>query len=578
MRRAGFAAIALIAGSAGLPHANAASETRTLSLHHVHTSEDLTITYKKNGQYDEDALKKINWILRDWRKNEATKMDPQEIDLLWEVYQEVGAKEPIQIVCGYRSPATNAMFRSRSRGVARFSQHTLGKAIDFYIPGVPLDLLRATAMKLQGGGVGYYPTSGSPFVHLDVGNVRAWPRMSRQQLVKLFPDGRTVHVPSDGSPLPGYQLALADLERGHRTAAPPKKRSLLAALFNTAQDAEESADNASARQAIPPPAPARRSVVAAVMPVPEAKPVQVATPAVEAKPAPAPIVVASAAPDMTPVLVPVPLPRVRPMYQIASAESRPVPVPARRPTGSINVASLSPNDIINSRGFWDGIAEPPSEAPAASLNIARRALASGLNDSEGRDTTATVGPFARADRVPPEIALAYAAQAEAGPSAAPPPRLTSLPATVVRRGSASVAVKPAETIARSQVVRVGDPLNDPWLRGLTIGGERPGFDDGDALRRSGLCRTCRVHAEAHVRGDDDVFGRSSSRHDRKVIQRQRGGVPGHRDLHRPAHRLAPLIFSPHGAHSHQMLETRPWWDGSQAFTRTAVIARPSRAR
>jgi hypothetical protein len=86
--------------------------------------------------------------------------------------------------------------------VARFSQHTLGKAIDFYIPGVSLDKLRATAMKLQGGGVGYYPTSGSPFVHLDVGNVRAWPRMTRQQLVKLFPDGRTAHIPSDGSPLP----------------------------------------------------------------------------------------------------------------------------------------------------------------------------------------------------------------------------------------------------------------------------------------------------------------------------------------------------------------------------------------
>ena len=111
--------------------------------------------------------------------------------------------------------------RSKSSGVARHSQHTLGKAIDFYIPGVPLDKLRETAMRLQGGGVGYYPTSGSPFVHLDVGNVRAWPRMTREQLVKLFPDGRTVHLPADGTPLPGYELARADVERGanHRTVA-----------------------------------------------------------------------------------------------------------------------------------------------------------------------------------------------------------------------------------------------------------------------------------------------------------------------------------------------------------------------
>src|SRR6185312_12294897 len=127
-------------------------------------------------------------------------MDRQEIDLLWEVYQEVGAKDPIEIICGYRSPSTNNMLRGRSKR-----------------SGVSLDKLRATAMRIQGGGVGYYPTSGSPFVHLDVGNVRAWPRMTREQLVKLFPDGRTAHIPSDGSPLPGYQLALADLQRAHRS-------------------------------------------------------------------------------------------------------------------------------------------------------------------------------------------------------------------------------------------------------------------------------------------------------------------------------------------------------------------------
>ena len=109
-----MAALALVAGSFGLPHSGAAADTRTISLHHVHTDEDLTITYKRNGQYDEEALKKINWIMRDWRKNEAIKMDPQEIDLLWEVYQEVGAKEAIHIICGYRSPDTNSMNRTRS--------------------------------------------------------------------------------------------------------------------------------------------------------------------------------------------------------------------------------------------------------------------------------------------------------------------------------------------------------------------------------------------------------------------------------------------------------------------------------
>ena len=105
------------------------------------------------------------------------------------------------------------MLRRRSSGVAQHSQHTVGKAIDFYIPGVPLDKLREAGLRLQRGGVGYYPSSGSPFVHLDVGSVRHWPRMTHDQLARVFPDGRTVHIPSDGQPLKGYALALADIEK-----------------------------------------------------------------------------------------------------------------------------------------------------------------------------------------------------------------------------------------------------------------------------------------------------------------------------------------------------------------------------
>ena len=135
-RKIGLAACFVLLGSQGLQNANAVGDTRTISLLHIHTKEDLTITYKKDGRYDEDALKKINWIMRDWRKEQDVKMDPHAIDLLWEVQHEVGAKSPIHIVCGYRSPATNNMLRRRSKGVAQVSQHMVGKAIDFFIPGV----------------------------------------------------------------------------------------------------------------------------------------------------------------------------------------------------------------------------------------------------------------------------------------------------------------------------------------------------------------------------------------------------------------------------------------------------------
>ena len=122
--RLGLAATALIIGCDGLQDAVAEGDTRTISLHHVHTKEDLTITYKRNGRYDADALKKINWVLRDWRRNEEIATDPQLLDLIWEVHREVGAKHPIHIICGYRAPQTNAMLRRKSDGVAQ-SSHCL---------------------------------------------------------------------------------------------------------------------------------------------------------------------------------------------------------------------------------------------------------------------------------------------------------------------------------------------------------------------------------------------------------------------------------------------------------------------
>ncbi|MFN0264660.1 DUF882 domain-containing protein [Tepidamorphus sp. 3E244] len=222
--RAGSLAVAIAFGAVmaitGFPGSDAEAEsTRTLTFKQMHTGETQTITYKRNGRFDSAALKKVNYMLRDWRRNESTKMDPRLIDLLWEVKQATGSTAPVHVLSGYRSPVTNNMLRRRSRGVAKNSQHTLGKACDFYLPDVPLAKLRATAMRMQRGGVGYYPTSGSPFVHLDVARVRAWPRMTRQQLVKLFPDGETLHLPSDGKPLSGYAKAKAKAERGQLAVA-----------------------------------------------------------------------------------------------------------------------------------------------------------------------------------------------------------------------------------------------------------------------------------------------------------------------------------------------------------------------
>ncbi|HEX2727365.1 MAG TPA: DUF882 domain-containing protein [Beijerinckiaceae bacterium] len=204
-----IAAAAVVSGTRGTQDANANGDNRTLTLFHTHRNESATITFKRNGRYDPEGLTQLNWFLRDWRSDETAKMEPRLFDIVWEVYREVGAREPIHILSAYRSPQTNAMLRRRSRGVSEHSLHMSGKAMDFRLPDADMGRVRAIAMRLQHGGVGYYP--GSNFVHLDAGSVRAWPRMTYDQLARLFPDGKTVHLPANGKPFARYEEARAEI-------------------------------------------------------------------------------------------------------------------------------------------------------------------------------------------------------------------------------------------------------------------------------------------------------------------------------------------------------------------------------
>jgi uncharacterized protein YcbK (DUF882 family) len=206
--------MALVLGVRGTQDAVANGDTRTISIRHMHTKEEATVTFKRDGRYVSEGLEKLNWLLRDWRTDEPIRMDPRLFDVAWEVQRGVGSEQPFHIVSAYRSSGTNSMLRRRSRGVAKHSQHTLGKAMDFFLPDTPTARIREAGMRLQRGGVGFYPGAHTPFVHLDAGSVRSWPRMTRDQLVRLFPDEKTVHLPADGKPLSGYELAKAEIMSG----------------------------------------------------------------------------------------------------------------------------------------------------------------------------------------------------------------------------------------------------------------------------------------------------------------------------------------------------------------------------
>jgi len=193
----------------------ASAEERRIELYNIHTKNELSVVYKKDGAYVPVALKKLNHFMRDWRRDASIKMDPELFDIIWEIHRELGSKKPVHLISGYRSPKTNAMLRKTRGGQAKKSKHMTGEAADIHFPDVSAKKLRNSALVREQGGVGYYPTSAIPFVHVDTGRVRHWPRLPRQELAILFPSGKSRHVPSDGKPLrkKDFQIALARLQK-----------------------------------------------------------------------------------------------------------------------------------------------------------------------------------------------------------------------------------------------------------------------------------------------------------------------------------------------------------------------------
>jgi len=482
-KRARTAGVALLMALGLAPSSTesavANGDTRTISLINHHTDESGEFTYLVNGAYDKATLEKLNWFLRDWRLNEPTHMDPKLFDILWDVYRQSGSHEPIDVLSAYRSPQTNAMLRRRSRQVAEHSQHMEGKAIDAHFVDVGTAAIRDITMRMQAGGVGFYPIGSTPWVHVDSGSVRYWPRMTRDALTRLFPDGKTVFIPSDGEPLPGYELARAEIEArgGEVLTASSASSGLFGWLFGGPRgggggDAEEGgADNVvvSGRGGYRPAtqvasaapdnlANARRNLPRGqtyMQPAPADAPPTAPAPA----PAPKPEVVATADADTTSdagpitlhgpiaaqfiaplpprkpsdlladIVVTTPMPPPRPAeFAVASAQSKPAPAPA---------ANADLIAALLERGKLPGeITRGVHSAPSSALAL--------VDTNAAPETPERLGPLARAAALalpplpPPRPKAPAAAKApSAGVSSAartPPPEA---PAHLAVHGSVS---------------------------------------------------------------------------------------------------------------------------------------------
>lgn len=149
------------------------AKPRILSFRNINTGERLGAAFSPSVGFSSSVLRKLDHFMRDKRNNQVHRMDPNLFMKLYRIQGNLGLQTAeIQIICGYRSPATNAMRHRQSRGVASNSFHVKGQAIDFRIDGTPLARIRQTAENLNNGGVGFYPRSN--FIHVDTGPARTW--------------------------------------------------------------------------------------------------------------------------------------------------------------------------------------------------------------------------------------------------------------------------------------------------------------------------------------------------------------------------------------------------------------------
>lgn len=149
-------------------------DIRRLRMTNGRTGERIDMIYWVEGDYIKEALREVNYFMRDWRRDEAAKIDARNIDIMAAAHRLLDTREPYQLLSGYRSPATNAMLARRSGGVAKKSYHMKGMAADLRVAGRSVNQIARAAASCKAGGVGRY--SGSNFVHMDCGPVRQWGR------------------------------------------------------------------------------------------------------------------------------------------------------------------------------------------------------------------------------------------------------------------------------------------------------------------------------------------------------------------------------------------------------------------
>lgn len=158
-------------GSLMLPDSALAAPMVPLRVYNPHTKERYDVELFVGSKWNENALLVCYHMMRDWRQKKSIQCDKKLFAALYVVQRKFNIDAPISINSGYRTPETNRMLQEK--GAAPNSQHLLGKAVDFALPGVDPIVVSRYVQSLGMGGVGNYPT----FTHMDTrGEAISWGR------------------------------------------------------------------------------------------------------------------------------------------------------------------------------------------------------------------------------------------------------------------------------------------------------------------------------------------------------------------------------------------------------------------
>ena len=145
-----------------------------LNIRNAHTDERVAVNFMRGGRENLRAIKKLDWVFRDWREDEAPDMDHRiywSLAVLSTIARQNGHSGEITLLSGFRTPQTTAHLRSQGVGAATKSFHMQRRAADIRFEGIPPQQVADVAEWLQIGGVGRY---GGSFTHIDSGPIRTW--------------------------------------------------------------------------------------------------------------------------------------------------------------------------------------------------------------------------------------------------------------------------------------------------------------------------------------------------------------------------------------------------------------------